>query len=237
MSKKKQQRFVAITNFKNVIEYNSQNLVSWNEHFKNNNPITLELACGKGEYTIALAKMYPERNFIGIDIKGDRIWKGASIALQENLHNIAFVRTQIEHIQSFFKPQSINEIWITFPDPQIRYSKAKKRLTYPRFLKLYAEVLQPSGVLHLKTDSEHLYEFTKIVLDLHECRVLMDIAYHQNDQPLLNRELSIQTHYERLNLSRSGKIFYLQWQLPVTLPSGKEPLLKTILYEKEFMGR
>ena len=133
----------------------------WNEFWKNNNPIILELACGKGEYAVGLARLYPEKNFIGIDLKGNRIWVGAKKALQQNLTNAAFLRTQIDQVCDYFAKNEVEAIWITFPDPQLRRSKAKKRLTHPKFLRLYQQFLVPGGLIHLKTDSPDLYRFTK----------------------------------------------------------------------------
>src|SRR5690606_24741543 len=125
----------------------------WGSHFGNNHPITLELGCGRGEYTVGLARLQPEANYIGIDIKGNRIWKGAKTALEERLNNVAFVRSQIEQVGAYFGPAEISDIWITFPDPQLRPAKMKKRLTHPRFLRLYQQFLKPGGLVHLKTDS------------------------------------------------------------------------------------
>ncbi|MCB0643425.1 MAG: tRNA (guanosine(46)-N7)-methyltransferase TrmB, partial [Phaeodactylibacter sp.] len=133
-------------------------------YFKNDRPITLELACGRGEYTLGLARRYPERNFIGVDVKGARIWQGARIALEEDLQQVAFLRTRIEIIPQFFEPGEIDEIWITFPDPFVRNSKANRRLTAAPFLERYAKVLKPGGILHLKTDATDLYEFSLEVL-------------------------------------------------------------------------
>ena len=133
-------------------------------------PITLELACGKGEYTIGLAELYPQRNFIGVDLKGNRIWVGAKKALQNNLHNVAFLRTEIDQVNEYFAKNEVAEIWITFPDPQLRLSKAKKRLTHPKFLRLYQQFLVPGGLIHLKTDSpEIISDLPKLVIELYSC--------------------------------------------------------------------
>ena len=147
---------------------------NWNEFFKNNNPIILELACGKGEYAVGLGKLYPQKNFIGIDLKGNRIWVGAKKALQQNLKNVAFLRTQIDQVSDYFSQNEVEEIWITFPDPQLRKSKAKKRLTHPKFLRLYQQFLVPGGLIHLKTDSPDLYTFTKLVIELYNCTLHKD---------------------------------------------------------------
>ncbi|MCB0661815.1 MAG: tRNA (guanosine(46)-N7)-methyltransferase TrmB, partial [Saprospiraceae bacterium] len=150
----------------------------WKEHFGNDHPITLELACGRGEYTLDLSRMYPNRNFIGVDIKGARIWKGATQALEENLSNACFLRTRIEFIHSFFEPGEIEEIWITFPDPFLRESKSNNRLTSQNFLGRYKKFLLPGSLIHLKTDSPELYEFT-----LEELKSTQDfeLVYEESD--------------------------------------------------------
>ena len=142
MAQKKLQRFGEIKTFHNVLEYPENIAGKWNEHFKNNNSIVLELACGKGEYATGLAQLYPQKNFIGVDIKGNRIWVGAKYALDNKLKNVAFLRTQIHKIDTYFTKDEVAEIWITFPDPQLRISKAKKRLTHPRYIRLYKKILQ-----------------------------------------------------------------------------------------------
>ena len=145
MGQKKLQRFEAIKLFPNVLQYPEGMDGKWQEFFKNDHPITLELACGKGEYTVGLATMYRDRNFIGVDLKGNRIYIGAKKSLEEGLGNAAFLRTQIEQINAYFGPAEVAEIWLTFPDPQLRISKAKKRLTHPKFLRLYQRLLVPGG--------------------------------------------------------------------------------------------
>jgi tRNA (guanine-N7-)-methyltransferase len=183
----------------------------WNEkHFKNDHPITLELACGKGDYTLGLARMYPERNFIGVDIKGARIWKGAGIALQENLTNAAFLRTRIEQIEAFFEPGEIKEIWITFPDPFLRKSKANRRLTAPSFLKRYRRLLPKGGLVHLKTDSPELYAFT---LESLEETPFATLLYHDDNiyaKPLPMPELELKTFYENMHLAEGKTIKYVR---------------------------
>ena len=152
MAQKKLQRFAAIKSFKNVLEYPEDMAGKWNLFFNNENPITLELACGKGEYTVALSAMHPERNFIGVDLKGNRIYTGASQCIKNNQLNAAFLRTQIDKIDTYFLPEEVSEIWIIFPDPHLRTSRAKKRLTHPRFLRLYQKILKKGGLVHLKPD-------------------------------------------------------------------------------------
>jgi tRNA (guanine-N7-)-methyltransferase len=183
------------------------------EHFQNSQAITLELACGRGEYTVALAKAYPERNFIGVDIKGARIWKGANAALEENLANAAFLRTRIEQIAAFFTPGEVDEIWITFPDPFLRNSKVNRRLTSMAFLDRYRQLLKPGGLVHLKTDDPTLYEFT---LEVAAEYPHVELVHHQDDiyaQPLFLPELEIKTYYERMHLAESKTIKYVQMRV------------------------
>ena len=172
MGQKKLQRFAEIRTFHNVLEYPQQMQGKWSAFFQNNHPLTLELACGKGEYAVGLGRMLPNRNFIGVDLKGNRIWVGAKKALQEKLENVAFIRSQIDKIDQYFEKGEVSEIWITFPDPQLRTSKAKKRLTHPRFLRLYQNILAAGGPIHLKTDSPDLYRFTLSVIELYGLKVI-----------------------------------------------------------------
>src|SRR5690349_14944508 len=153
MGQKKLIRFEELKTLPNVLQYPEGMPGKWHSFFNNQNPITLELACGKGEYAVGLGRLFPEKNFIGIDIKGNRIWKGAKTALTEGLNNVAFLRTQIDQITDYFGKDEVCEIWITFPDPQLRLSKIKKRLTHPRFLRSYQQFLEAKGSIHLKTDS------------------------------------------------------------------------------------
>ena len=236
MGQKKLIRFEAIKAFPNVMEYPENMKGNWHIYFKNNHPITLELACGKGEYTTGLASMYSDRNFIGIDIKGNRIWRGAKTAIDEGLHNVAFLRTEIDKITDYFAADEIAEIWITFPDPQLRMSKAKKRLTHPKFLRLYQQLLQPNGTIHLKTDSPVLYQFTKTIIDLYtlECEVDFDDAYRQTT---ISKELAIQTHYEKLDIANSNKIHYLQFKVNKVLPTLLDVTLNERIHEQSDSGR
>ncbi len=227
MALNKLERFAAIKTFENVLEYPENIKATWHSFFKNNNPIILELACGKGEYAVGLGRLQPNKNFIGIDLKGNRIWKGAKTALEEKLNNVAFIRSQIERVDEYFKEDEIDEIWITFPDPQLRASKSKKRLTHPRFLRLYQTFLKNSGVVHLKTDSPDLYEFTKKVINLFQLELLQDSddIYNSN---LLNEELKIKTHYESLDIAQSKKVHYLQFRLNNELLIEKDIFLKEL---------
>ena len=163
MGQKKLQRFADIKTFSNVLEYPEGMKGKWNSFFKNDHPIVLELACGRGEYTVGLSSLFADKNFIGVDVKGNRMYIGAKKCLDANVSNAAFLRTQITLLSNYFNASEVDEIWITFPDPQLRTSKSKKRLTHPVFLRLYQQLLQPMGCIHLKTDSPKLYAFTKKV--------------------------------------------------------------------------
>ena len=225
MAQKKLMRFDAINHFSNVLQYPENMAGKWNTFFKNQNSITLELACGKGEYALGLGKMYPHRNFIGVDIKGNRIWKGAKTALDEGLTNIAFLRTKIDFIDTYFRENEISEIWITFPDPQLRNSKQKKRLTHPKFLRLYKKFLSVDGLIHLKTDSPDLYAFTKETIRIFDLSIIEDeMNIYSNDT--LPDELKIKTHYEKLDISGSKQVFYVCFKIDRNLPIEKDLLLK-----------
>lgn len=223
MGQKKLLRFSQIKSFSNVLEYPEGMQGKWLEHFGNNHPIILELACGRGEYTVGLSAMHPENNYIGVDVKGNRMYIGAKRCLDENRTNAAFLRTQIEMLATYFAPGEVSEIWITFPDPQLRLSRAKKRLTHPRFLRIYQQILKPKGTIHLKTDSPDLYAFTGKVIDLYGLEKTGDIddVYAQSK---VSPELLIKTHYEGLDIAGSSKTFYLAFSLPETLPDNDEQL-------------
>ena len=231
MAQKKLQRFAEIKTFTNVLEYPQDVQGKWHSFFKNNHTIVLELACGRGEYTIGLARLHKATNYIGVDVKGNRLWLGAAIALREKLENAAFLRTQIELISTYFVPGEVKEIWITFPDPQLRVSKQKKRLTHPRFLRWYQQIVAPDGCIHLKTDSPALYAFTKQVITLYQLPLLEDnenVYGTDNIAP----ELSIKTHYEKLDIAQSNRIFYLRFGINKDLSADKEEELKQWEYEK-----
>lgn len=236
MGQKKLQRFAEIKAFKNVLEYPEDMQGKWASFFHNNNPITLELACGKGEYAIGLGRMFPQRNFIGVDLKGNRIWVGAKKALHENLQNVAFIRTQIDKIDQYFAPGEVSEIWITFPDPQLRTSRFKKRLTHPRFLRLYRHILASGGKIHLKTDSPHLYQFTLSVTNLYDLQIEEDIpdVYARS---LPADELKIKTHYESLDIAQSSRVHYLRFTLPEQPLPDKDDQLKELIFEQEAARR
>ena len=223
MAQKKLIRFKEIKTFSNVLEYPENMGGKWKDFFKNENPVILELACGKGEYTVGLAELYPGKNFIGVDIKGNRLWAGAKIALNKNITNAAFLRTQIDKIDQYFKNGEVDEIWITFPDPYLRTSKARKRLTHPKFLRLYKRFLKPNGLIHLKTDSPDLYKFTKTVIDLYDLKIIADLNdLYKNET--ISEELKIKTHYESLDIAKSHTVFYLCFALPETINEDDEKL-------------
>jgi Predicted S-adenosylmethionine-dependent methyltransferase len=232
MGQKKLKRFAEISTFPNVLQYPENTAGTWHQFFHNNNPITLELACGKGEYAVGLGRLYPERNFLGVDLKGNRIWVGAKTALNENLTNVGFLRTQIDRIGTYFAPGEVAEIWLTFPDPQLRTSRARKRLTHPKFLRLYQQIMRPNGYIHLKTDSPSLYRFTKWVIDLYGLPLVQDIDDVYAHQPV-SAELAIKTHYESLDIAQSNRVHYLQFMLPAWPLPNKDEALKILLREEE----
>jgi tRNA (guanine-N7-)-methyltransferase len=182
-------------------------------HFKNDHPLVLELACGKGDYTLGLARRFPEKNFMGVDVKGNRIWKGASTALEEKLDNVAFFRTRIEQISLFFEKAEVSEIWITFPDPFLREGKSNRRLTSPFFLNHYRNILKSGGIVNLKTDSPVLYEFT---LETISADPKCELLYQDDDiysKPLYCPELEIKTFYEKMHLEDGRLIKYVKFTI------------------------
>ena len=232
MGQKKLLRFAEIATFPNVLQHPENMPGKWKDFFKNDNPIILELACGKGEYAVGLGGMHINKNFIGIDLKGNRIWAGAKKALANNLHNVAFLRTQIDKLTDYFAPGEISEIWITFPDPQLRISRAKKRLTHPKFLRIYQQILKRDGKIHLKTDSPDLYAFTRLVAEMYRLNVITDIEdiYHTGE---ISEELKIKTYYETLDIAQSNRVHYLCFTIPDYLPdAAKDQELKSSLKEK-----
>lgn len=232
MAQKKLYRFAQIKTFSNVFEYPEGMQGKWQDHFENKNPVVLELACGQGEYTVALADLYPQKNFIGIDVKGNRMYIGAKKALNEKKSNAAFLRTQIEMLPDYFSEGEVDEIWITFPDPQLRISKAKKRLTHPRFLRLYQRILRTGGTVNLKTDSPKLYEFTKLVISMYGLTLIEDYedAYSQEN---IAPELKIKTYYESLDIAGSNRIHYLKFTLPATIPNLDAELQQELEKQRE----
>lgn len=215
MGKDKIRKFSEINDFGNVYQLEEGEALKgkWGlQHFKNTNPIVLELACGKGEYSVNLAKLFPEKNFIGIDLKGNRLWRGARTGVDEGIANLAFLRIQIEDIVGFFGPGEVDEIWITFPDPQPQDSREKKRLTFPGFLNKYKQILKPGGMINLKTDNDGLYQYTvQTVKDLGlPCYKSTDQLYKSE---FANEVLCIKTHYERIYLKNDKNINYIQFSL------------------------
>ena len=221
-SKNKLRRFRENETFSNVFQPTRDDLVSatfplkghWNTSvFKNDNPLVLELGCGKGEYSVALAKKYPNKNFIGIDIKGARFWRGAKTAVEENIPNVAFLRTQIELIEHAFAQNEVDEIWITFPDPQIKYKRTKHRMTNSGFLKRYKAILKPEGVVNLKTDSEFMHGYTLGLLhgEGHEVLYANHNVYKQGGSP--EEVTSIQTFYESQYLEKNKPITYIRFKI------------------------
>lgn len=228
MAQKKLIRFEAIKHFENVLEYPENMAGNWHAFFHNHNPITLELACGKGEYSVGLGQIHENKNFIGVDLKGNRIWRGAKTALDKGLKNVAFLRTQIDQITDYFEKDEVEAIWITFPDPQLRKSNMKRRLTHPKFLRKYQEILKKSGVINLKTDSPDLYEFTKTVIATYGLTLLVEDDNIYSKQPV-SQELSIKTHYEGLDIAGSNKIHYLCFLLDKEMPIEKDQELKDLV--------
>lgn len=218
-SKNKLKRFKENEQFENVIQPDRDAVKdgfslkgNWSAHFKNNNPIVLELGCGKGEYTVGLAQQSPGKNFIGIDIKGARLWRGAKTALEEDLKNVAFLRTQIELVDELFEAHEVSEIWITFPDPQIKYKRTKHRMTNQGFLSMYKKILKPGGLLHLKTDSEFMHGYTLGLLH----GLGLEVVYANHDvyknEGSPKEVLNIQTFYEKQYLEQGKSITYIQFR-------------------------
>ena len=221
-SKNKLKRFRENETFRNVIQPTREEIVNaefslkgkWcSSFFKNNNPLVLELGCGKGEYTVGLAKRNPNKNFIGIDIKGARFWRGAKTAIENQMPNVAFIRTQIELVEFIFAENEVDEIWITFPDPQIKYKRTKHRLTNATFLQRYKNVLNNTGVVHLKTDSEFMHGYTLGLLHGLGCEVeyANHDVYRQEGSP--KEVTEIQTYYEETYLAKDKSITYIRFKI------------------------
>ena len=219
-SKNKLKRFKENETFSNVIQPTREEVLNntlmlkgnWNRNFfKNQNPIVLELGCGKGEYSVNLATMFPEKNFLGIDIKGARFWRGAKTALVEKINNVGFLRTQIELVDCIFDENEVDEIWITFPDPQIKYKRTKHRMTNPDFLNKYKKILKPNGIVHLKTDSEYMHGYTLGLLQ--GLGLTIEYAHHDvygtTNAP--KEVTDIQTYYESQYLAINKKITYMRF--------------------------
>ena len=235
MAQKKLLRFAQIKEFDNVFEKPTDMQGKWRAHFKNENPLILELACGRGEYTIGLAQLHSNKNFVGVDIKGNRMYIGAKRAMDNKLDNAAFLRSQIESLSYCFFTDEVDEIWITFPDPQLRISKAKKRLTHPRFLREYQQILKKGGSIHLKTDSPNLYRFTKKVIAMYGLSLLEDSA-DVYSASVIAPELKIKTHYESLDIAGSKKIHYLKFCLATSLADHDDALQKNLVEENDIQA-
>jgi tRNA (guanine-N7-)-methyltransferase len=221
VGKNKLHHFYEISQFSNVIQPDYKESLQkdhefkgkWNkEYFRNENPVVLELGCGKGEYSVGLARRFPQKNFVGIDIKGARIWRGARTAIEEKLTNVCFLRTHIELINRFFGEGEVNEIWITFPDPQEKARRARKRLTSSRFLDAYRKFLTRDGAISLKTDNVVLFNYTKALVEENNFHV------HAETDDLYNSSIEglaydIRTHYEEIFLSEGKRIYYIKFSI------------------------
>jgi len=197
----------------NVLEQGYPMKGNWTkEFFKNENPLILELGCGMGEYSVGLAEKFPNKNFLGVDIKGARIWQGATDALKKGLSNVAFLRIRIDWIESCFEKEEVDEIWITFPDPQLKKRKGAKRLTHPDFLKRYSNILKKEGYIHLKTDSQFLHGFTLGVIS-GKGHNLEDSTNDLYNSPVKRQHMEIKTHYEQIYLNKGLPITYLKFRL------------------------
>ena len=221
-SKNKLNRFKENATFNNVFEPSREDVLSdsfdlkgkWNsDFFKNNNPIVLELGCGKGEYTVGLASRFAEKNFIGIDVKGARFWRGAKTAVEDGLANVAFVRTQIELLEHVFAANEVDEIWITFPDPQIKYKRTKHRMTNSEFLKMYKKIMKNGGIVNLKTDSEFMHGYTLGLLhgEGHEVLYANHDVYVNMGSP--EEVTGIQTFYENQYLAKNKAITFVRFRI------------------------
>jgi tRNA (guanine-N7-)-methyltransferase len=226
MGKNKLEHFAELKSFHNVIEAPGSTWFTQNhdikgnwatQHFKNSHPIVLELGCGKGEYTVGMAKKFTEKNFIGIDIKGARIWRGAKTAVEDKMTNASFLRTRIDFINSFFDKDEVSEIWLTFSDPQPLEAKARKRLTSPLFMERYKKLLKPGGIIHVKTDSRILYEYTldeikrntyKLIFETNDLYATIN-EFDENTRDIL----AIKTHYEKIFLTQGKSIKYIKFAL------------------------
>lgn len=229
MGKNKIRKWAEMEEYPNVIQPRFEDVFrkdhelkgNWKKgFFSNNNPLILELGCGKGEYTIGMARERPLINFLGIDIKGARMWKGAGTAIKESITNVGFVRTRIELIESFFATDEVDEIWITFPDPQLKKRRNKKRLTGSRFLNYYRSFLKKEGLIHLKTDSRELYDYTLSLISKNNLEIVRNTSDLYSEENL-NDTLKIRTHYEQMFLDEGREITYVCFKI-----DSAEPLIE-----------
>lgn len=223
MAKRKLKKFAEVNTFNNCFFLSYENSKNeglplkgkWHkEYFKNNNPIVLELGCGKGEYTVGLAQRYPDKNFVGVDIKGNRIWTGAKTAVENKMNNVAFIRTRIDYIDSCFANDEVDEIWITFPDPQPQKTRTRNRLTNMMFINRYKNIIKKDGRIHLKTDNEPFYDYTKEVVTENKLRLIDATNNLYEDTTSRDESLTtIKTYYEKKFSDLGFKICYLQFML------------------------
>lgn len=213
MSKNKLERFAILDRYPHVHQNPNGLKGNWASQFAHQKSIILELACGKGEYTVDLAERYPDNFYIGIDIKGARIYHGATMALRAGMDNAHFARMQIDHIEEWFAPGEVDEIWITFPDPFLSETKARKRLTHPLFLSRYQRILKPGAIIHLKTDNTLLYEYTLSVLEEYKLPIL-ELTPDLYPSALYKEELQVKTTYEKIFHQKGEKIKYIKWVMP-----------------------
>lgn len=212
MPKNKLKKFNEYQSFDNTYDARNEFRGKWHsEVFKNNHPITLELACGRGEYTVGLAQLYPERNFIGLDVKASRMWQGAKFAKENNLSNVAFLRIQIDFLNQYFAEGEVDEIWITFPDPQPQKTREKQRLTSPKFLAKFAQLLGRNKSINLKTDSDFLFNYTLETIKEQPVQI-NEVYMNIDDLDDLKEELKIKTYYERMWREKGILIKYLRFQ-------------------------
>ncbi len=217
MGKDKLKRFAEVETFKNVIQPELKNYLQdheikgkWSSKFNNSNPIVLELGCGRGEYTVGLAKKFPNINFIGVDIKGSRLWRGAKTCVEENINNVIFLRTKVDFIKQFFDTNEVSEIWLTFSDPQPK--KPRKRLTSPLFIERYKKILKKDGILHLKTDSDLLYDYTLDEISKNNYTIIKHCDdVHGKLNLEINDILKIETYYESIWINEGKKIKYVSF--------------------------
>ncbi len=219
MGKNKIRKFIELNSFKNVLQPRLDEIFrspfrlkgKWCEaYFGNDYPVILELGCGKGEYTVSLAERYPLLNFIGVDIKGSRIWTGARYAIDHDLRNVAFIRTRIEFITSFFSNDEVDEIWLTFPDPQLKRKRNRKRLTAPLFLEMYRQFLKVGGIIHLKTDNRELFEYTRDLALKNSFRIHC-ITENLYSSEIEDAAKEIKTYYEKQFLDKGMNIYYISF--------------------------